>query len=127
MRNLGRATWQQGVSTLNTIDPLNPENESYISPFASAAWRTAQQPATLTQLSAATGQSGMWNFTAAAPANLAAGTYQLAVEPRQADGTPIPTDRPLSWTITVLDTAPAFTHHAFLPVLSYTAPTVKCP
>ena len=128
MRNVGRATWQQAGSTLNTVDPLDPQNEDYVSPFTNARWHSPQQPATLTQLSAATGQSGMWSFIVNAPANLAPGAYKLAVEPRQSDGTPIATDSPLTWKINILGTAQTFTSTNFLPLLSSsTAPTIKCP
>ncbi len=130
MRNVGRATWQHDRSTLNTVDPLHPQNASYVSPFANPSWRSTQQPATLTQVSAATGQSGTWTFAVSAPPSLAPGTYRFVVEPRQADGTPIPTDSPLSWTINVLDTAPTFSQKTFLPMLSAPSAataTLKCP
>ncbi len=130
MRNVGRAAWQQAVSLLNTVDPVNPQNASYVSPFANASWRTSQQPAALAQYSAATGQSGTWNFAVAAPPNLAPGTYRFEVEPSQADGTPIPTDSSLSWTIDVLAAAPTFSQKTFLPMLSgpsAATAAVKCP
>ncbi len=117
LRNAGMATWQSGVSDLVVVDPDDPMSTTFVSPFVHTSWRSPERPATLTQTNAATGQSGAWSFTVGAPAKLEPGFYQLAVEPRQPDGTAL-TKGPIVWNILVTSTT-SYPHKVWLPLVHH--------
>lgn len=102
LRNAGTTTWQQGLTDLGVVDPVDPNNTAYSSPLADSSWRSPQRPATLTQPSVALGQNGSWSFTISAPPSLGPGTYQLAVKPiHSGQNRWVTTDVPIVWTIVV--------------------------
>jgi disulfide oxidoreductase YuzD len=104
LRNTGTVSWQKNATQLVVIDPKvaapTPDN----SPLANETWLDPQQPATLLQTKAAIGMDGSWSFKVTAPEGLKPGRYQLAVQPRQEDGSWIATNTPIVWNVTV--TAP---------------------
>lgn len=101
LRNAGRSTWQKGATHLAIVDPKAAKPTEISSPFVDESWLSAQRPATLSQTKAAVGMDGTWSFTVTAPRGLEPGRYQIAVQPVQEDGTWIPTNTRIVWTVTV--------------------------
>lgn len=113
--NVGAATWERGGTALRVVDPNNASNTAYRSPFRHSSWLDGTHPAQLSTTSVALGQDDTFRFTIAAPADLPVGTYQLALRWQHRDGTPIPIEAPIVWTITV---APPTTPMVWLPFVS---------
>lgn len=126
LRNAGTTSWQQNVTNLAVVDPNDPQNTSSTSPFADATWLNPQRPATLPQAVLSLGQSSELRFNIAAPANLAPGTYQLAVRPIQENSAAwLPGDSIALWNITVV--APTTLNvHAWLPRATGAATSTSC-
>jgi hypothetical protein len=99
--NVGASVWDRSSTELVVVDPSNPANSSYRSPFVHSTWLDARHPAAPNVSSMTLGQDGMWRFTIAAPSTMKPGTYQLALRWQHRDGTVIPTEPSLTWTITV--------------------------
>lgn len=127
LRNAGTEPWQEGVTSLGIVDPADPTNHSYVSPFADPSWPSPQRPATLQQPSVALGENGVWSFSITAPAGLAPGRYQLAVQPVQDNtATWLATDTPLIWNVTV--TPPTtLSAQGWLPLSAAPTGPMLCP
>jgi hypothetical protein len=126
MRNVGTTTWLQGSTNLVAVDPDNPQNTAYTSPLVNNTWYSSQQPATLAHTSAALGRNGTWKFSVSAPPDLAPGKYQIRVQPRHTSGVAIPTDVPIIWNVTVLDSANIPSHKIMMPMLASTNTLPGC-
>jgi hypothetical protein len=103
LRNGGTATWQKNVTHLAIIDPKAAKPTTINSPLVNETWLSPQRPATLGQTKATIGMDGSWSFTVTAPKDIEPGTYQIAVQPMQADGSWIPTNIPIVWNVTVTE------------------------
>lgn len=100
LHNAGKVAWQAGATGLAVINPNDSSDPDYRSPLAHESWPSPQLAARLDS-DAPLGAKVMLRFAIAAPADLAPGTYRLALQPAQA-GTPIPVDRPLTWNVQVV-------------------------
>ncbi len=106
LHNAGKVAWQGGMTGLAVVNPDDSSDPNYRSPLAHESWPSPQLAAHIDS-SVRLGEKIMLRFAIAAPADLAPGTYRLALQPSQAE-TPIPTDRPLTWNVQVVaPSAPA--------------------
>ncbi len=103
LRNTGTDAWQKQGTQLAVIDPKAATPTEIASPFVNETWLNPQRPAMLSQTKATLGMDGTWSFTVTAPQDLKPGTYQIAVQPVQADGSWIATNTRIIWTITVTE------------------------
>jgi hypothetical protein len=99
--NVGASIWERSSTELVIVDPDAPNNSEYRSPFVHSSWIDTQHPATLSTSSLALGEDGTWRFTIAAPPDMEPGTYQLALRWQYRDGTAIPIEPAIRWTVTV--------------------------
>lgn len=102
LRNAGSSAWQSGSVVLAAVNPNAPDQLLTSSPFATDQWLAPNRPATLSRPSVAPGEDDAISFPVATSANLAPGTYRLALRPLDTDsGKLLPIDTPFVWTVSV--------------------------
>lgn len=98
--NVGAAPWERGNVELRVINPAAPTSP-YHSIFQHSSWVDAAHPAQLGATRVALGQDYTFRFALNVPPSLRYGTYQFALRWQHRDGTPIATEPPLVWNVTV--------------------------
>jgi hypothetical protein len=116
-RNIGYASWQQGMVQLGTVHP-NSNSEDYLTPFVHDSWISDTRPARLDQPQVAPGHTGNFSFLVQAPPT--PGTYTLRVRPLIGGAWWMRDhDMHIAWTIHVVEPPTDTAHLAISP--AYTA------